>query len=62
MLQYNITIKDLKCNSCEYKKVCGGGCRAYAIAFTKDEKGCDINLKIMYEWILKSDYFIIKLE
>ena len=34
----DLVVKDMTCERCKYRKLCGGGCRAYAIAFSSNEK------------------------
>lgn len=53
----NLTIRDMDCMRCNYHSVCGGGCRAYAIAYYGDYKKCDINSKRMIDWIVNDEYF-----
>lgn len=52
----DLVVKDMTCERCKYRKLCGGGCRAYAIAFSSNEKKCDISSKKMYNWILEDTY------
>lgn len=54
--------REMQCNSCKYQKLCGGGCRAYAIAFFDNEKACDLNARMMYDWITNDTYFKEKWE
>ena len=53
----DLTIDEMVCKSCIYKPICGGGCRAYALAFSGDVKKCDINSKVMFDWIFNEKYF-----
>lgn len=53
----DLTIDEMVCKSCIYKPICGGGCRAYALAFSGDVKKCDINSIVMFDWIFNEKYF-----
>ncbi len=41
--------KNEKCNTCEYKKLCAGGCRAIATALTDDYLGIDPSKCMFYK-------------
>lgn len=53
----DLKIKDMKCKECKYRRVCGGGCRAYAIAYNQGNLGCDLNSNRMWNWITQDKYF-----
>lgn len=53
----DLKIENMECHRCKYRKICGGGCRVYAIAYTGNQKGCDINSKKMWDWITSDNYF-----
>lgn len=55
----DIKIQDMKCKECKYMKICGGGCRAYAISYGQGELGCDLNARKMWSWITNEEYFKI---
>lgn len=40
----------IECRNCEYKYLCGGGCRAHAYYYTKDINGKDPNCPMMIEY------------
>ena len=53
----DLVVNDMDCKDCDYQVICGGGCRAYAIAFSGDVRKCDVNSKIMFDWIVNDNYF-----
>lgn len=55
-LFYDLELSQMNCSKCKYMKLCGGGCRAYAIAYKQGIYGCDINSKQMWKWIFSDGY------
>ncbi len=53
----DISISDLQCKTCKYVKLCGGGCRVYAISYSGNLYGCDLNSHMMWDWIVNENYF-----
>lgn len=52
----NLTINEMKCANCKYYKLCGGGCRLFAISATGSYYECDPHSRFFWDWVTNSDF------
>lgn len=46
-----LNVREMECDRCALRTVCGGGCRLYALAYDQGLKGCDLPARALLEWI-----------
>jgi radical SAM protein with 4Fe4S-binding SPASM domain len=51
---------DMPCGTCHLRRVCGGGCRLYGIAYESALDGCDLPAKEFLEWQLRDDSGLLR--